>query len=159
MVMKKRTLFGLLTLFAALAFCLAFAACDSEDSSPDADFIRVVGEIDDRLAETIINNSGRFGKAALTPATCQYYIIRFVDTGEIISEGTIRYDPPCILFISIGETSAPAADDYELSVTPSDGKITASYAPDDPAATLVYAWSSTGVTDSGDEELEASRYW
>jgi len=108
MVMRKGTLFGLLTLFTALAFCLAFAACSSEDSSPDADFIRVVGEIDGRLTETIINKSGNFGKAALEPASGQRYVIRFVEPPrEIISEGTIQYNPPYILFIPAGQT-APA---------------------------------------------------
>ena len=65
------------------------------------DFIQK-GTVDGKAVELVISSSGR---AALTPATGNHYIFRFIDTGIIISEGKIKVEGSNITFIpDSGET-------------------------------------------------------
>ena len=99
--MKKLQIFGLLGLVMVLAF--AMTACNNDDdddsSSPPAvtmDSLVGYGMLNGQVVQVVISETAR---VVLTPATGQYYVIKFLSSGEIISIGKIEYAAPLITFI------------------------------------------------------------
>ena len=99
--MKKLQIFGLLGLVMVLAF--AMTACNNDDdddsSSPPVvtmDSLVGYGMINGQVAQVVISETAR---VVLTPATGQYYVIKYLTSGEIISIGKVEYSAPVITFI------------------------------------------------------------
>jgi hypothetical protein len=91
---------------------MTFIGCsggDSSDGGVDYDDLIRTGFLDGREFEIVISTSGR---AALTPATGQFYIIRFTDDGSVISGGRIKYDGFYIEFIPDDKDIAPFYGSY-----------------------------------------------
>ena len=122
--MRKLKFIGLLTII-ALAFGITFAACSggSDDTGNPNDDLIILGMINGKDVEVTISTSS---KATITPVTGQHYVIRFVETGEIISKGTIEYNDPNIVFIP-DDGSAHfygyySAGTFEISEFPYEGE-------------------------------------
>ena len=84
--MKKLHFFGLL-LF-AMALAMVLIACDDGNAAALADFVSYGTDKNGRAYEIVI--SQRPIKNVLTPAAGNYYVIRYLDNGQIISRGRIE---------------------------------------------------------------------
>ena len=96
--MKKKICFSLL-LVCLLAAALVFVSCDSnkEEEIIYEDLVST-SIYNGRYVDLRISQSSRVAVGTLSPATNHYYLISYVDNGEVLSSGRIEVNGEFITY-------------------------------------------------------------
>jgi uncharacterized protein YjdB len=104
--MKKRLFLGLLTLLMALAFCLAFTACDTDGSAPLSETYSYFNDNTMYRLTVTQKAPNAAAKAAFAPASGDTYILLITTgTGTQTSSGTVYSFSGGTLTLKPGQTS------------------------------------------------------
>ena len=133
--MKKFRIFGFVAFVTLLAFALILGACDGAGSGDERyEDLIIRGSIDGRATELVISTNRTVPRNILDPATGDSYVLRFVDNGQVISQGTISRNGVHLTFRPTGGGEEFRATYYggntiqNLRVPLADG-TTASFTP------------------------------